>query len=56
MYRAVPWLEQELGRRLTLASPHSRTVLLDIEPAYGAVRLAVADAQGQYTVPVYKAD
>ena len=56
MYRAVPWLEEELGRRLMLASPRSRTLLLEIEPAYGAVRLAIADAEGHYAVPMYKAD
>jgi len=26
------------------------------EPASGAVRLALADARGTYTVPVYKTD
>jgi glucosamine kinase len=54
MFRAVPWLEEELGRRLPLASPRSHTRLLDVEPAVGAVRLAIADAQGGYPVPAYK--
>src|SRR5262249_12478649 len=40
MFRAVPWLEQELSRRLPLAAPRSHTLLLDVEPAVGAVRLA----------------
>ncbi len=56
IFRAVPWLEEELARRLPLASPRSRTILLDVEPARGAVRLALAEARGGYTVPVYKAD
>jgi N-acetylglucosamine kinase-like BadF-type ATPase len=56
MFRAVPWLQEELSRRLPLASPHSRAVPLDVEPALGAVRLAIADAQGAYRVPAYKAD
>ena len=56
IFRAVPWLEEELARRLPLASPHSRTLLLNVEPASGAVRLALADARGSYTVPAYKAD
>ncbi len=56
IFRAVPWLEEELGRRLPLASPRSRTILLNVEPARGAVRLALADARGDYTVPVYKTD
>lgn len=56
IFRAVPWLEEELSRRLPLASPRSRTVILDVEPALGAVRLALADARGHYTVPAYRAD
>lgn len=54
--RAVPWLEDELARRLPLASPHSRITVLDEEPALGAVRLALADVRGSYTPPVYKTD
>ena len=49
MFRAVPWLEEELSRRLPLASPRSRTILLNEEPAGGAVRLALAVARGGYT-------
>jgi N-acetylglucosamine kinase-like BadF-type ATPase len=56
IFRAVPWLEEELARRLSLASPRSRTILLDIEPAAGAVLLALAEARGGYHVPAYKAD
>ncbi len=56
MFRAVPWLQEELSRRLPLASPHSRTAVLDVEPALGAVRLAIADAQGGYAVPIYRVD
>ena len=56
MFRAVPWLEEELSRRLPLASRHSRTTLLDVEPALGAVRLALEEAKGGYTVPAYKTD
>jgi N-acetylglucosamine kinase-like BadF-type ATPase len=56
IFRAVPWLDEELGRRLPLASPGSRTMLLDVEPAVGAVRLAIAEAKGGYTIPRYKAD
>ena len=56
IYRAVPWLEEELTRRLQMASPRSRTLLLNDEPAGGAVRLALAEVRGGYTIPVYKAD
>lgn len=56
IFRAVPWLEQELARRLPMAAPRSRTMLLDVEPASGAVRLALAEAGGGYAAPVYRAD
>jgi N-acetylglucosamine kinase-like BadF-type ATPase len=56
IFRAVPWLHDELVRRLTLASPKSRTFLLDLEPAVGAVRLAIAEARGVARLPAYKAD
>jgi N-acetylglucosamine kinase-like BadF-type ATPase len=56
IFRAVPWLEEELTRRLPLASPRAHTILLADEPAGGAVRLALADARGGYAVPVYKTD
>ena len=56
MLRAVPWLQDELSRRLPQAAPHSRTIILDVEPALGAVRLALADAHGRYRVPTYRAD
>jgi hypothetical protein len=29
-------------------------MLLAVEPAVGAVRLAIAEAQGGYSVPTYK--
>ena len=54
MFKALPWLHEELERRLTLASPGSRIVLLDIEPAVGAVRLAIAEARGGALIPAYK--
>ena len=56
MFRAVPWLEDELSRRLPLAAPRSHTLLLNVEPALGAVRLAIADARGHFAVPAYRAD
>ncbi len=56
IFRAVPWLEEELSRRLPLASPRSQTILLNVEPATGAVRLALAEARGGYAIPVYRTD
>lgn len=56
IFRAVPWLEEELARRLPMAAPRGRAVRLNEEPASGAVRLALAEARGGYVVPVYKTD
>lgn len=56
IFRAVPWLEQELGRRLPVSAPNSRVEHLDREPAHGAVTLALAEARGGATVPAYKLD
>jgi N-acetylglucosamine kinase-like BadF-type ATPase len=56
IFKAVPWLEEELSRRLPLAAPRSRTLLLDVEPAAGAVRLALAEARTGYQVPAYAAE
>jgi N-acetylglucosamine kinase-like BadF-type ATPase len=53
IFRAVPWLEQELARRLPVASPRSHVILLDREPAVGAVALAIQDARGAAPVPAY---
>ena len=54
IFRAVPWLVQELSQRLPLAAPHSSTKLLDREPAEGAVTLALQEAHGGARIPVYK--
>ncbi len=54
IFRAVPWVEQELERRLPVASPGSTARLLDREPAAGAVALAVQEARGGATIPVYR--
>jgi N-acetylglucosamine kinase-like BadF-type ATPase len=53
IFRAVPWLEQELARRLPVASPRSRAILLDREPAAGAVALAIQEAGGGAYIPAY---
>jgi N-acetylglucosamine kinase-like BadF-type ATPase len=54
IFRAVPWLEQELSRRLSGSVPHSTTQLLDREPAEGAVALALQEARGGARVPAYR--
>jgi N-acetylglucosamine kinase-like BadF-type ATPase len=53
IFRAVPWLHEELERRLPVAAPGSRARLLDREPAAGAVALALQEARGTTAVPAY---
>lgn len=56
IFRAVPWLKEELERRLPVAAPRSVTRLLDREPASGAVALALQEARGGAVLPAYKQD
>ena len=56
IFRAVPWLQQELEHRLPVAAPGSRVQLLGREPAIGAVALAVQEARGGAVIPAYKMD
>jgi N-acetylglucosamine kinase-like BadF-type ATPase len=54
IFRAVPWLEAELTRRLPATAPKSTTARLECEPAEGAVRLALQEAHGGARIPTYK--
>jgi len=54
IFRAVPWLREELERRLPVAAPGSNTELLAQEPAAGAVALALQEAAGGARIPAYK--
>ena len=56
IFRAVPWLAEELERRLAVASPKSRTQPLEGEPARGAVALALQEARGGASIPAYTTD
>jgi N-acetylglucosamine kinase-like BadF-type ATPase len=56
IFRAVPWLEEELSRRLPVAARKASVRLLDREPASGAVRLALQEAAGGAAIPRYKTD
>jgi N-acetylglucosamine kinase-like BadF-type ATPase len=53
IFRAVPWLRDEMQRRLPLALPTSAARLLDREPAAGAVSFAVQEAKGGARIPRY---
>jgi N-acetylglucosamine kinase-like BadF-type ATPase len=56
MFHAVPWLREQLTRLLPTIAHRSRTYHLEAEPALGAVRLALAEARGGASVPVYVTD
>jgi N-acetylglucosamine kinase-like BadF-type ATPase len=53
LLRSTPWLAAEVTRRLGAVVPRSQVSLLDVEPAVGAVRLALADVEGRAKVPQY---
>ena len=54
VFRAVPWLVEELQRRLLEVAPRAQVQVLHGEPAIGAVWLALAEARGGARVPSYK--
>jgi hypothetical protein len=54
IFKAVPWLNDELARRLPIVAPRSTVTLLDREPATGAVLLALQEARGIASVPQYR--
>jgi N-acetylglucosamine kinase-like BadF-type ATPase len=56
IFKAVPWLQDELSRRLPVAAPGSTVRVLEGEPASGAVRQALQEASGQAAIPQYRAD
>jgi N-acetylglucosamine kinase-like BadF-type ATPase len=56
IFRAVPWLREELERRLPPAFPRATARLLACEPAVGAVSLALQEARGGARIPSYRQD
>jgi N-acetylglucosamine kinase-like BadF-type ATPase len=53
IFRGVPWLTRGVETRLSEVAPRSQIKLLEIEPAVGAVRLALAAARGDVVIPPY---
>jgi N-acetylglucosamine kinase-like BadF-type ATPase len=53
MLKGVPWLAAEVTRHLAEVAPRSVVAPLAVEPAMGAVRLALAEANGGVRVPPY---
>lgn len=53
MLTGVPWLAAEVTRQIAEVAPRSVVSPLAVEPASGAVWLALADARGDVRVPPY---
>lgn len=56
IFRAVPWLRDELMCRLPRAFPNATARLLDREPASGAVSFAIQEVRGGARIPIYRQD
>ena len=53
VFKASPWLAGELCRRLPAVAPKAEVIKLQVEPAQGAVWLALAEARGGVRLPAY---
>jgi N-acetylglucosamine kinase-like BadF-type ATPase len=53
IFRGVPWLRDDVASRLSEVAPRSVVRLLEVEPAVGAVRLALAASKGRVVIPTY---
>ena len=53
VFTGVPWLCDELRRRLPGIAPRGAVRRLECEPAVGAVQLALAEARGGARIPSY---
>jgi N-acetylglucosamine kinase-like BadF-type ATPase len=53
VFRGIPRLVDDVTVRMSEVAPRSRVRLLDVEPATGAVHLALGAARGQVAIPTY---
>jgi N-acetylglucosamine kinase-like BadF-type ATPase len=53
MFKAIPWLAQSVTARLAEVAPRTTVTSLKVEPAIGAVQLAVRELRSGVTVPPY---
>jgi N-acetylglucosamine kinase-like BadF-type ATPase len=53
MFRAIPWLVDDVVRRMAEVAPRATVTPLTVEPAQGAVQLALEEARGRAKVPPY---
>ena len=53
MFRVIPWLAENVTERLAEVAPRTTATTLTVEPAVGAVHLAVRELRGGVKVPSY---
>jgi N-acetylglucosamine kinase-like BadF-type ATPase len=53
MFRVIPWLIEDVTRRLAEVAPRATVTQLQVEPAMGAVHLALKQLRGEVRVPQY---
>jgi len=53
MFRVIPWLASDVTSRLAEVAPRTVIATLEVEPALGAVQLALREASGGVRVPQY---
>jgi N-acetylglucosamine kinase-like BadF-type ATPase len=53
MFRAIPWLAEEVARQMRDVAPRTWIAPLTIDPAEGAVRLALRHVRGGVRLPTY---
>jgi N-acetylglucosamine kinase-like BadF-type ATPase len=53
IFGGIPWLVDDVTKRLSEIAPRTQVRPLDVEPAIGAVRLAIAAAEGSFAIPTY---
>jgi N-acetylglucosamine kinase-like BadF-type ATPase len=53
MFKVIPWLAGDVTRRLAEVAPRTTVMRLTVEPAMGAVHLAVRELRGGVRVPPY---
>jgi N-acetylglucosamine kinase len=53
MFRLIPWLTAEVTNRLAEVAPRASVMRLEVEPARGAVHLALKELHGGARVPPY---
>jgi N-acetylglucosamine kinase-like BadF-type ATPase len=53
MFQIIPWLVGDVTQRLAEVAPRAEVKRLEVEPALGAVHLAIKEAHGGVRVPPY---